>query len=78
MPSLKTLEKDPRAQFTRCVIMWSDHYQFCLERSEAVRAATQEFEQKQKREDRGWFSDMQAMDRHMSYKKRSAEDGKRS
>ena len=68
MPSLKALEKDPRAQFTRCVIMWSDHYQFCMERSEAVRVATQEFEQKQKREDRGWLSDMQDMDHCMSFK----------
>ena len=64
--------------------MWSDHYQFCLERSEAVRAATQEFELKQKREDRGWFSDMQEMDRVMSYgsmrriekKEAKSEDGK--
>ena len=47
--------------------MWSDHYQFCLERAEAVRVATQEFEQKQKREDRGWFSDMQDMDHCMSF-----------
>ena len=53
--------------------MWSDHYQFCLERAEAVRVATQEFEQKQKREDRGWFSDMQAMDRVMAYEKKSKE-----
>ena len=65
--------------------MWSDHYQFCLERSEAVRKATEEFEVKQKREDRGWFSDMQAMDRVMSYdsmrriekKEAKSEDGKK-
>ena len=69
MPSLKTLEKDPRAQFTKAVIMWSDHYEFCQERTERVRGATQEFEEEKKREDRAWFSDMQAMDRHMSYKK---------
>ena len=49
--------------------MWSDWYQFNLDRTEAVKQATEEFEAKQKKEDREWFGEMQSMDHVMSYER---------
>ena len=47
--------------------MWNDWYQFNSERSEAIKEATEKYENKVKREDREWFVKMQGMDRVMSY-----------
>ena len=47
--------------------MWNDWYQFNSERSEAIKEATEKYENKVKREDREWFVKMQGMDRVMRH-----------